>query len=487
MVLGVLIGVPFLIGTLAGWLVWVDNPRFAIVEPASRDSEGDVRGGGGGGFTSRLVGEEVHGEEKDAEAENEESEEEGERRPLLRTASKTYGIYMKSSIPLESTAVLTTLYGQFIEIHEENIDLRSILSEVVVAFKEEALRRNLHIKTEDDQAMPQLVRGDPSGLRQVVSNLLANALQSSDGAHINIGLQHIKTTQTNLVIRISFTDHGIGLSEEHLDSIFQDFEQVLDDDESSTSGNQNAKEKGTKPLQIGLGLATVARFVRLHSGQISMYSEGEGEGTNVSITIPFPKALSGDFSKRRVSSGVALPTPPSDMLSSQASKTPGSASSSAAPLPTDSTATSSASPGSNMGRYLFTIETAQDDRPIFNILVAEDNSLNSRLLETRLKRRGHAVRVVVDVVDSMEATRMIREFEKEPSSSIKLSPRVASYGRISIVAVSASLSEQRVHEYVEIGFDGWILKPIDFQRLEAIITAIEDEQAREILFYGTGN
>lgn len=91
------------------------------------------------------------------------------------------------------------------------------------------------------------------------------------------------------------------------------------------------------------------------------------------------------------------------------------------------------------------------------------------------------------LVDGIEATRMIREFEKESSSAIQLSPRVTSYGRTPIVAVSASLSEQRVHEYVETGFDGWILKPIDFKRLEAIFAAIEDVQTRGILLYGAGN
>ncbi len=70
---------------------------------------------------------------------------------------------------------------------------------------------------------------------------------------------------------------------------------------------------------------------------------------------------------------------------------------------------------------------------------------------------------------------------------LELSPRVASYGRIPIIAVSASLSEERVNEYMESGFDGWILKPIDFKRLEAILIAIEDEQTREILLYGSGN
>jgi CheY-like chemotaxis protein len=70
------------------------------------------------------------------------------------------------------------------------------------------------------------------------------------------------------------------------------------------------------------------------------------------------------------------------------------------------------------------------------------------------------------LVDGVEATRMIRELERDPLSPVQYSQRVDPYGRIPIVAVSASLSERRVQEYVENGFDGWILKPIDFKRLE---------------------
>jgi hypothetical protein len=61
-----------------------------------------------------------------------------------------------------------------------------------------------------------------------------------------------------------------GLSEEQLDSIFQDFEQILEDDENATASEQGTVENPIKPLQIGLGLATAARFVRLRSGQVSL-------------------------------------------------------------------------------------------------------------------------------------------------------------------------------------------------------------------------
>lgn len=117
---------------------------------------------------------------------------------------------------------------------------------------------------------------------------------------------------------------------------------------------------------------------------------------NVSITIPFRKALSGDFPRQRMPSDVALPTPPSDTILSQASKAADSASSSSATLPTDAVATSPSSPGSSTGRFPFPFSAAGNEQHIFNILVAEDNPLNSRLLETRLTKRGHSVQVAVD-------------------------------------------------------------------------------------------
>jgi len=84
--------------------------------------------------------------------------------------------------------------------------------------------------------------------------------------------------------------------------------------------------------------------------------------------------------------------------------------------------------------------------------------------------------------DGISSTRSIREFEKDHSPA--LSRQAKPYGRVPIIAVSASISEHNREEYIESGFDGWILKPIDFKRLEAILTAIQDEQLREVLQYG---
>jgi len=94
------------------------------------------------------------------------------------------------------------------------------------------------------------------------------------------------------------------------------------------------------------------------------------------------------------------------------------------------------------------------------------------------------------VINGIEATRLIRALEEDnhmPSPmdpSISEPPRALPKKRIPIIAVSASLAEHRRDEYIDAGFDGWILKPIDFKRLEVILAAIDDGELRKGILHG---
>lgn len=86
------------------------------------------------------------------------------------------------------------------------------------------------------------------------------------------------------------------------------------------------------------------------------------------------------------------------------------------------------------------------------------------------------------IANGFESTLMIRTFEKETRPSV--SRRASVYGRLPIIAVSASLEETKREDYIERGFDGWILKPIDFKKLEEILASVEDDGKRGKLLYG---
>ncbi|KAI7544834.1 hypothetical protein KC331_g6563 [Hortaea werneckii] len=145
------------------------------------------------------------------------------------------------------------------------------------------------------------------------------------------------------------------------------------------------------------------------------------------------------------------------------------------------------------------------------VLVAEDDPVNSRIIQKRLQKLGHEVFLTVNgeecastygdksgffdiilmdmqmpIVDGLTSAKMIRSYEKSHPEHL-LSTRATLNGRVPIIAVSASLIEKERQMYIDAGFDGWILKPIAFQRLSEIMLGIVDKQVRRNNLYRTGN
>jgi CheY-like chemotaxis protein len=88
------------------------------------------------------------------------------------------------------------------------------------------------------------------------------------------------------------------------------------------------------------------------------------------------------------------------------------------------------------------------------------------------------------IVDGLTSTKMIRSFEKLHNNIY--SPRAALCGRVPIIAVSASLIERDRQQYIDAGFDAWILKPISFDRLNRLMAAIVDTEIRKDCLYQPG-
>jgi len=89
------------------------------------------------------------------------------------------------------------------------------------------------------------------------------------------------------------------------------------------------------------------------------------------------------------------------------------------------------------------------------------------------------------IVDGLAATKMIRSFEKTNPAHL-LTQRASLNRRVPIIAVSASLIERERQQYIDAGFDGWILKPISFPRLNELMTGIVDQHVREEALYVPG-
>lgn len=89
------------------------------------------------------------------------------------------------------------------------------------------------------------------------------------------------------------------------------------------------------------------------------------------------------------------------------------------------------------------------------------------------------------IVDGLRSTQMIRDIE-QTGKHHELSLIARNHGRIPIFAVSASLLEREKGTYMSAGFDGWILKPIDFKRLENLLFGIIDDKTRNAAVYVAG-
>ncbi len=89
------------------------------------------------------------------------------------------------------------------------------------------------------------------------------------------------------------------------------------------------------------------------------------------------------------------------------------------------------------------------------------------------------------IVDGLTSTKMIRSFEKTHPAN-QLSDRATLNGRVPVFAVSASLVEKEHQAYIDGGFDGWVLKPIDFKRLSVLLSGIVEEEVRKGCLYEPG-
>ena len=89
------------------------------------------------------------------------------------------------------------------------------------------------------------------------------------------------------------------------------------------------------------------------------------------------------------------------------------------------------------------------------------------------------------IVNGIVATKMIRDFEAK-SQENQLSDKAMLNCRVPIFAVSASLLEREKETYIDAGFDGWVMKPINFARLNVLLSGLVDMDARKSSTYRPG-
>jgi CheY-like chemotaxis protein len=136
--------------------------------------------------------------------------------------------------------------------------------------------KNLTLEKDYDDRIPEFLVGDPVRLRQIILNLISNAVKFTETGGITLRVRLLSETGESVVVEFTVGDTGIGIAEENLENIFESFQQA---------------SKGTARIYggTGLGLAIVKKLVEAQHGRITVTST-PGKGSAFSFVLDFKKS-----------------------------------------------------------------------------------------------------------------------------------------------------------------------------------------------------
>jgi signal transduction histidine kinase/DNA-binding response OmpR family regulator len=176
------------------------------------------------------------------------------------------------------------LEAERVELEEADFAPRTLLRSVVEMFLTQASAKDLHLSATTDDQAPAVVSGDPGRLRQILLNLVGNAVKFTDKGWISVTLTHEPAPDGCVKLLFSVADSGIGIEPEAIDRMFQEFTQM--------DGSISRRFGGS-----GLGLAICRRLVELMGGSITVQSRpGSGSTFRFDVAVrPAKAALPADM------------------------------------------------------------------------------------------------------------------------------------------------------------------------------------------------
>lgn len=157
------------------------------------------------------------------------------------------------------------------DIVEDAYELRAMLDDVRMIIENRIAEKPIHLIYDIDEHIPKIIVGDALRMRQILINLMNNAVKFTEQGYIELGIRIVKAEDKRLLLRFSVKDSGQGIRQEDMNRLFKAFSQV--------DTKKNHSKEGT-----GLGLSISADFVHMMGGQLDVASE-YGKGSEFFFTV----------------------------------------------------------------------------------------------------------------------------------------------------------------------------------------------------------
>ena len=316
------------------------------------------------------------------------------------------------------------------QLEVENIafNIASEISTVNKLMQPKAQYKGLSLSVDIALGLPSVLLGDPNRLRQILFNLVGNAIKFTHTGHITINVTpspcELTHENTASCIRIEVVDTGIGLTEEIQHTLFMPFSQA----DSSTTRIFG----GT-----GLGLSICSQLVELMGGSIGVHSK-LNLGSTFWLELPLQEAPIA-------AQHAAALSPPSIEANTQAFEPPSDA-----------------------------VANANN----IMILIAEDNPVNLRVMQKMLYRLGYASTAVKDGQAAWQAVNegmfglLLTDCHMPELDGYQLTQKIRQHlnsEQLPIVAVTASVLAKDAQKARDVGMDDFLTKPITLAALDAVV------------------
>jgi signal transduction histidine kinase/CheY-like chemotaxis protein/HPt (histidine-containing phosphotransfer) domain-containing protein len=300
-----------------------------------------------------------------------------------------------------------------LELAVADFELSSVIDNVIVLMAPRAHEKDLALEAAVEPGLPRALAGDAGRLRQVLLNLVANAVKFTDrgGVRVEVTAAGGDGHPGDVVLRFAVADTGVGIAPEAQARLFEEFTQV-------------GTGKTRRPGGTGLGLAICRRIVAAMGGEVGVTS-APGRGSTFWFTARLGRAAGGG--------GAA------------------------------------AAPSPSAGRPL-------------RILLAEDNVVNQQVAVGLLGRLGHGVTVVGDGRSAVEAARgadwdvILMDVRMPALDGLEATAEIrrlaGARGRVPIIALSASVTQEETEGFLAAGMDGYLPKPIEPATLAAALARL---------------